>query len=43
MYIIKTKQYLKDYKKKIINKHLVREEIIEIEFIEIDDRHYGEG
>ena len=38
MYIIKTKQYLKDYKKKIINKHLVREEnsleIIELALIE---------
>ena len=26
MYIIKTKQYIKDYKKKILNKHLTREE-----------------
>lgn len=26
MYIIKTKQYIKDYKKKILNKHLIREE-----------------
>ena len=108
MYIIKSKQYLKDYKKKILDKHLIREEktieiietgivenktlkdvihsnlaityniqkkhgdlkeiytarinkklrlymepvgmypynneeIIEIEFIEIDDKHYGEG
>lgn len=108
MYIIKSKQYLKEYKKKIIGKHLVREEksieiielallearnlkevihsdiaityhiekksgnlkeiytaninkklrlymkpigefpynneeIIEIEFIEIDDKHYGDG
>lgn len=108
MYIQKTKQYLKDYKKKIKDKHLSREmdsiemlefalseaknlkeiihsgiaityhiekkvgnlkeiytarinkklrlyikpvgeypynneEIIEIEFIEIDDKHYGEG
>lgn len=108
LYIIKTKQYIKEYKKKIINKHLVREqetielleialtecmnlkelihsdvaitynikkkvgdlkeiytarinnklrlymkpvgeypyrneEIIEIEFREIDDKHYGEG
>ena len=26
MYIIKSKQYLKDYKKKILDKHLIREE-----------------
>lgn len=108
MYIIKTKQYLKEYKKKIIDKHLIREqktieileialtafknlkelihsdvaitysiekktgnlkeiytarinkklrlyikpigeypynneEIIEVEFIKVDDKHYGEG
>lgn len=31
MYIIKTKQYLKDYKKKILNKHLIREnDLIEV-------------
>lgn len=38
MYIIKSKQYLKDYKKKIIDKHLEREEktieIIETNLIE---------
>lgn len=108
MYIIKTKKYIKDYTKKIVQKHLEREEktiemielamfdaknlkelihsdaavtysiekktgdlkerytarinkkirlhikpigeypynneeIVEVEFIEIDDRHYGEG
>lgn len=108
MYIIKTKKYIKDYKKKIVQKYLTREEktiemielamfdaknlkelihsdaavtyciekkkgdlkeiytarinkkirlhikpigeypynneeIVEVEFIEIDDRHYGEG
>lgn len=34
MYIIKTKKYIKDYKKKIIQKHLVREEK-SIEMIEL--------
>lgn len=108
MYIIKSKKYIKDYKKKIIEKHLTREEksiemielaiieatnlkeiihsdvaitysiekktgnlkeiytarinkkirlyikpvgeypynneqIIEVEFVEIDDKHYGDG
>ena len=34
MYIIKTKQYLKEYKKKILNKHLIREQET-IELLEI--------
>ena len=34
LYIIKTKQYLKEYKKKILNKHLIREQET-IELLEI--------
>ena len=48
MIIIKTKQYTKDLKKYIINKHKTKElirinNIEEIEFLNIDETHYGEG
>ena len=44
MYILKSKQYLKNYKKKIINKHLEREEktIEIIEFALLEKRNLKE-